>query len=73
MADIGPISRRKLIASLRSLGFEGPYSGGKHEYMRRPSDRRKVTLPNPHGGEIDRGLLSRILTGAGIKEEWRNL
>jgi hypothetical protein len=33
----------------------------------------QVRLPNEHGSEIDKSLLSRILTGAGIKEEWRNL
>jgi len=29
-----PISRRGLVATLRRLGFTGPYSGGKHEFMR---------------------------------------
>jgi hypothetical protein len=29
------IRRRELIATLRRLGFDGPYSGGKHEFMAR--------------------------------------
>jgi hypothetical protein len=29
------IRRRELSATLRKLGFEGPYSGGKHEFMSR--------------------------------------
>lgn len=29
------IRRRELIATLRKLGFEGPYSGGKPEFMSR--------------------------------------
>ena len=33
MAVWGPISRRDLIGGLRSLGFTGPYSGGKHQFM----------------------------------------
>lgn len=31
----GPVSRRTLIATLRKLGFDGPYSGGKHEALAR--------------------------------------
>jgi hypothetical protein len=27
------MTRRALIARLRELGFDGPYTGGKHEFM----------------------------------------
>jgi len=33
MPPWGPTKRRVLISGLRSLGFEGPFSGGKHEFM----------------------------------------
>ena len=33
MPPIGPIKRTDLIRYLRMLGFEGPYAGGKHQYM----------------------------------------
>lgn len=69
MADLKPVSRRELIRKLRTLGFEGPFPGGKHEWMRR--DGLRVTIPNPHGGAIDPGLIRRILRQAGIApEEW---
>jgi hypothetical protein len=29
----GPVSRRVLIRTLHNLGFDGPYSGGKHQFM----------------------------------------
>lgn len=29
----GPITRRELIRGLRKLGFEGPLSGGRHQFM----------------------------------------
>jgi predicted RNA binding protein YcfA (HicA-like mRNA interferase family) len=33
-----------------------------------------VTIPNPHRGDISRGLLARILQQAGIsREEWEQL
>ena len=65
----GPIRRRELIAALRKLGFGGPYSGGKHEFMQRGTV--VLTIPNPHGGDIGRGLLATILRQAGItRREW---
>jgi len=33
MPASGPIKRRDLIAYLKRLGFSGPYSGGKHQYL----------------------------------------
>ena len=46
MPVFGPIYRRDLIAALRSAGFSGPYSGGKHQFMVR--DGLRVRIPNPH-------------------------
>ena len=51
------------------MGFEGPYSGGKHSFMVRGEQTLRV--PNPHGADIGTGLLRRILRQAGISiEEW---
>jgi hypothetical protein len=33
MAGTGPIKRKDLIALLKKAGFEGPYAGGKHQFM----------------------------------------
>ncbi|MEN3001125.1 MAG: type II toxin-antitoxin system HicA family toxin [Armatimonadota bacterium] len=72
MPVFGPITRRELIRALRRAGFEGPYTGGKHQYMVRGEVR--LTLPNPHRKEIGRDLLARILRQAGIsREEWEQL
>ena len=69
MPALKPISRRDLVRRLRALGFEGPYAGGRHEFMVRGNTR--LILPNPHRGEIGTALLSRILRQAGIsREEW---
>ena len=78
MPPFGPIKRRDLIKHLRRLGFEGPHAGARHEFMQRPAEAGKppvrVTLPNPHQGDISRGLLSRILRDAGIsRAEWEAL
>ena len=57
---------------LRSLGYHGPFSGKRHQFMRRAE--RTVRLPNPHRGEISRGLLVRILREAGIsRKQWESI
>jgi len=67
----GPIKRSDLIRYLRQLGFDGPYPGGKHQFMKRGDFA--LRLPNPHAGDIDVGLLSRLLREADIeREEWEN-
>jgi len=68
----GPISRDQLVASLRRLGFDGPYAGGKHQYMVR--DSLRVRIPNPHQGDIGRELLAKILKQAGIaRDDWESV
>lgn len=74
MPAFGPVSRRDLIRALRSLGFDGPFSGtGKHpEYMTKGN--RQLNLPNPHRGDIGHKLLGKLLDQASItREEWEAL
>lgn len=59
MPSWGPVSCRKLVASLRRLGFTGPYSGGRHQFM--VCGDVVLTIPNPHSGDIGVGLLAIIL------------
>lgn len=69
MPTSGPIKRRDLIRALKKFGFDGPFPGGNHQYMIK--EQLKVTIPNPHKGDISKGLLVRILREAGIsREEW---
>jgi len=62
-----PINRRELIKRLRAFGFEGPFSGGRHSFMRK--GQLKLRIPNPHEGDISVSLLREILRQAGIAEE----
>jgi predicted RNA binding protein YcfA (HicA-like mRNA interferase family) len=72
MPKFGPIKHKGLIRNLRKYGFRGPYSGGKHPFMIK--DDITITIPNPHGEDIGRELLKRILRQAGIsKKEWEKL
>lgn len=61
------VPRPELIRKLRRLGFDGPFSGGKHQFMRK--NGLKLRIPNPHKNNISVDLLNRILKQAGISEE----
>jgi len=72
MPPFGPIKRGDLIVALRRAGFDGPRPGSKHAHMVR--GELKVRLPNPHRGDISKGLLARVLREAGVsREEWEKL
>jgi predicted RNA binding protein YcfA (HicA-like mRNA interferase family) len=66
------ISWRKLVKNFKLLGFNGPYSGGKHLFMAK--GQLKIHIPNKHKGDISRGLVSEILRQAGISsKDWNKL
>jgi len=66
------ISWRKLVQNFRKLGFEGPYSGGKHLFMKKGS--LKIHIPSKHKGDIGTGLVNEILRQTGIdRKKWDRL
>ena len=68
MTEIRPISRKELIAKLKSLGFEGPFRATKHQYMLK--GRHKIFIPNPHKGkDVGVPLLKKIISQIGIKQD----
>ena len=67
MPTFGPVKRSDLIKYLRKVGFDGPYSGGKHPFMIKGDVT--LTIPNPHQKDIGREFLNRILRQAGISKE----
>ncbi len=70
MPRFGPIKRRDLIACLHALGFEGPYPGRRHSFMRKGD----LTVRIPNTDVDDRGLLGEILKQAGIdRDTWVKL
>ncbi len=46
MARLRPVSWREFVERLHELGFEGPFSGGRHPQMRRGDVT--LNIPNPH-------------------------
>ena len=69
MSKLVPVDWRTFVKRLQELGFKGPYSGGKHPFMRK--EDLVLTIPNPHKGTIGVDLLTRILKQALISGgEW---
>ena len=65
------ISWRKLVQKFQRLGFDGPFSGGRHLFM--VKGELKVHIPNPHRGDISKHLIAEILKQAGVSvDEWEN-
>jgi predicted RNA binding protein YcfA (HicA-like mRNA interferase family) len=69
MGKLNPVSRRELVTRLQKLGFDGPYAGGRHEFMLRHELR--LIIPNRHRADIGADLLARLLRQAGInRDDW---
>lgn len=65
------ISWRKLVQRFQRLGFDGPFSGGRHLFMVKGA--LKLHIPNPHRSDISKYLISEILRQAGISiQEWED-
>jgi hypothetical protein len=68
---VSTLSRTELIRKFRTLGYSGPFSGRKHQFMVKGS--QKVRIPNPHKGDISPSLLIEILHQAGISnQDWES-
>jgi len=46
MPPFGPVKRKDFVRYLQKAGFEGPFSGGKHQFMMK--GEITIRIPNPH-------------------------
>ena len=66
------VSWRKLVNKFRKLGFDGPYSGGRHLFMVKNESR--IHIPNPHRSDISKYLVAEILRQVSISDdEWDSI
>ena len=66
---VATLSRKELIRKFRALGYSGPFSGRKHEFMVKGT--QKIRIPNPHMSDIGVSLVKEILRQAGISsQDW---
>ena len=76
MAGWRPLKRRDFIRKLRALGFDGPYSGTRHQFM--IFGQHRQTIPNNAEYSVPQiRLLLRqveaILARPVSLEEWNSL
>jgi len=72
MPPLKPVKRRDLIYDLKQLGFDGRYSEKRHQFMLK--DSLRVTIPNPHLGDISANFLAKILGQAKVDiSDWEKL
>ena len=71
MPKLSPEKPLVVTQKLRCLGYEGPFGGGRHVFMRHPGTRAKISVPAHGGRDIPVGTLAAIIEQAGVSvEEW---
>ncbi len=74
MPKLSPEGPRVVIHKLRRLGFEGPFGGGRHVFMRHPQTQVKIPVAVHKGRDIPVGTLHAIIKQAGVSvERWLEL
>jgi hypothetical protein len=76
MAGWRPLKRRDFIAKLRTLGFEGPYSGTRHQFMLMSAHRQTIPSNAEYSVPQVRMLVRQVATilGRSISaDEWDSL
>jgi predicted RNA binding protein YcfA (HicA-like mRNA interferase family) len=74
MPKLSPEKPRTVIQKLQRLGFEGPFGGGKHLFMRHPQTGLKIPIPMHQGRDLPVGTLRAILRQVDVSvEAWLEL
>ena len=76
MAGWRPLKRRDFVRKLRALGFAGPYSGTRHQFMTIGSHRQTIPTNSEYSVPQVRMLVRQVETilDREIKlEEWESL
>jgi hypothetical protein len=76
MAGWHPIKRREFIRRLRSLGFQGPFAGTRHEFLVFGQHRQTVPSNSEYSTPQLKMLLRQAETILGRKislDDWDNL
>ncbi len=74
MPRLKPESSRTTIKKLRQLGYDGPYGGGRHIFMRHPETKHKIPVPAHGGRDIPIGTLRAMLRQLDISvQDWLEL
>jgi predicted RNA binding protein YcfA (HicA-like mRNA interferase family) len=76
MAGWRPVKRREFIRRLRTLGFDGPYSGTRHQFMVSGQHRQTIPTNSEYSVPQTRMLLRQVesILGRPVSlDEWNSL
>jgi hypothetical protein len=76
MAAWRPLKRREFIRKLHALGFDGPYSGTRHQFLVFRQHRQTIPTNSEYSVPQVRLLLRQVESILGRKisvEEWDSL
>jgi hypothetical protein len=76
MAGWRPLKRRDFIRKLRALGFDGPFSGTRHQFMVLHQNRQTIPTNSEYSIPQIRMLVRQVESILGRKvslEEWESL
>jgi predicted RNA binding protein YcfA (HicA-like mRNA interferase family) len=76
MAGWRPLKRREFIRKLRALGFAGPFSGTRHQFMVLKQHRQTIPTNSEYSVPQIRMLLRQVesILGRSISlDEWDSL
>lgn len=71
-----PCKRREFLRRLRALGFEGPYSGSRHQFMVHGSNRLAIPSNEEYSVPQLRMMLREVETILGrslLAKDWNSL
>jgi hypothetical protein len=76
MAAWRPLKRREFVRKLRALGFDGPFSGTRHQFMVLGQHRQTIPTNSEYSVPQIRMLLRQVesILGRSISlDEWGSL
>jgi hypothetical protein len=76
MAGWRPLKRREFMRRLRALGFDGPFSGTRHQFMVSGQQRQTVPTNSEYSVPQIRMLLRQVesILGRPVSlDEWNSL
>lgn len=68
MARLPALSAKKIIAILKTHGFQLHHTTGSHLIFRHPENSKRVTVPY-HTKDLPKGTLLSILKQAGLSKD----
>ena len=76
MAGWRPLKRREFIRRLRALGFDGPFSGTRHQFMVSGQHRQTIPTNSEYSVPQTRMLLRQLASILGRPvslDDWNSL